>query len=144
MVQQGETPIFGMPLRGLLLVSGIYTLVWGAFFKWLGVYLMPWLAMGGLSSEVSTNAFGTFGMIVGLLLFLSAFYPSSWFYLMAAGVVGKAVSACWFIISYAEVLGWNKRSIFHLVFNELLWLIPLCLILSKALKVRKYLENQKN
>jgi hypothetical protein len=136
-----NTPTFGMPLRGLLLVTGIYTFIWGAFFKWFGAPLLLWLSMGQFEGELPTNAFGTFGMVVGVCIFLSAFYPLSWFYLILAGTVGKLISLGWFILYYAGELGWNKRSIFHLTFNEILWIILLTVILFRAFKTKNYVET---
>ena len=133
-------PTFGMPLRGLLLVSGIYTIIWGAFFKWFGNSLLQWLSMGQLEGGISTNWFGTFGMAVGVCIFLSAFYPLSWFYLMLAGAAGKFVSVTWFLFYYIGDVGWNKRSIFHLTFNEMLWIIILTIILVRAYKTKNYVN----
>lgn len=134
-------PTFGMPLRGLLLVTGIYTFIWGAFFKWFGPPLLTWLAMGQVETGVPTNVFGTFGMVVGVSVFLSAFYPFSWFYLMLAGTIGKAISLVWFLLIYVGDLGWNKRSIFHLTFNEILWIVVLTIIIFKANKTKYYLKT---
>lgn len=137
-----KIPHFTMPMRGLILISGMITVAWGAFFKWFGPYLVNWLAMNsGPGLEVDTVIYGSFVLIVGFLLFLSAFYPISWIYLLMAGIGGKLISAVWFMIGYIEVLGWNKRTLFHLGFNELFWLIPLSLILWKALEVKKYLQS---
>ncbi|WP_158856231.1 hypothetical protein [Lunatibacter salilacus] len=134
-------PTFGMPLRGLLLVSGIYTFIWGAFFKWFGNPLLKWLSMGQFEADLPTNWFGSFGMVVGVCIFLSAFYPLSWFYLMLAGAVGKLISLGWFLFYYIGNLGWNKRSIFHLTFNEILWIILLTVILSRAFKTKNYVKT---
>jgi hypothetical protein len=133
-------PTFGMPLRGILLLCGIYTFVWGAFFRWFGDALLSWLAMGQ-TIEISTTIYGTIGMLVGACIFLSAFYPLSWIYLIAVGIIGKLGSSIWFLIAYLDLVGWNKRSIFHLVFNEWIWIIPLCVILYKSNQVKEYLKN---
>lgn len=141
MDKDDNIPSFGMPLRGLLLVTGIYTFIWGAFFKWFGNPLLQWLSMGQSEGNLPTNWFGTFGMVIGVAIFLSAFYPLSWFYLMLAGAAGKLISAVWFLIYYLSELGWNKRSIFHLTFNELLWIIVLSIIISKALRTKKFVNE---
>lgn len=71
-----EFPLFTMPHRGLLLLSGIYTILWGAFFRWFGPTVLNWLAMGnGLDGWSGTHFYGGVGMIAGLLIFLSAFTP---------------------------------------------------------------------
>jgi hypothetical protein len=120
----------------------MYTVAWSAFFKWFGQDLLRWLSMGtDAPLGLDTNWMGTVGLIFGVLIFLSAFYPISWIYLIAAGIAGKIIGALWFTIGYEEVLGWNKRTIFHLVFNELIWLIPLIIIYVRAIRVRSYLKT---
>ena len=143
MEQKPAFPIFPMHFRGLLLLAGIYTVCWSAFYKWYGETLLKWLAMDAeLSHLPPYNYFGSFGSLVGLILFVSAFYPISWVWLILAGITGKIIMAIWFSLGFIPDLGWNKRSIFHLVFNELLWLIPLILIFLRSLQVKNYLLEQ--
>jgi hypothetical protein len=92
-------------------------------------------------ANLPSNYFGTFGIVVGLVIFVSAFYPVSWVWLILAGITGKIITAIWFTLGFAPDLSWNKRSIFHLVFNELVWLIPLILIFLRALQVKNYLNE---
>lgn len=142
MDQKPLFPIFPMHFRGLLLLAGMYTIAWSAFYKWFGPELLKWMAMGNAElAELPTNYFGSFGIVVGLVIFISAFYPVSWVWLILGGITGKLVSAIWFTLGFAPDLSWNKRSIFHLVFNELLWLIPLILIFLRALQVKNYLNQ---
>lgn len=142
MDQKPPFPIFPMHFRGLLLLAGIYTIAWSAFYKWFGPELLGWMAMGGAeAANLSSNYFGTFGIMVGLAIFFSAFYPVTWIWLILAGITGKIVSAIWFTFGFAPELSWNKRSIFHLAFNELIWLIPLILTFLRALQVRNYLTR---
>lgn len=142
MDQKSPFPTFPMHFRGLLLLAGMYTIAWSAFYKWFGPQVLKWMAMGNPELEaMSSNYFGSFGIVVGLVIFVSAFYPVSWVWLILAGITGKSISAIWFILDFAPDLGWNKRSIFHVVFNELLWLIPLILIFLRALQVRNYLNQ---
>lgn len=131
-----------MPHRGLLLLAGIYAVLWGAFFRWFGPTVLNWLAMGtGLEVWQGTVFYGSLGMLAGLLLFLSAFYPLSWIYLMGLGIISKVASLVTFLALYMGDMDWNKRLGFHLIFNELLWLIPLSIIFWKALQVKKYLKS---
>lgn len=131
-----------MPHRGLLLLAGIYTILWGAFFRWFGPTVLNWLAMDtGLAGWSGTVFYGSLGIIAGLLVFLSAFYPISWVYLMGLGIVMKVASLVSFLVLYMDDMAWNKRLGFHLIFNETLWLIPLTIILWKALQVKKYLKS---
>jgi hypothetical protein len=61
--------------------------------------------------------------------------------LILIGISGKLITAVWFTLGFVPELGWNKRSVFHLVFNELLWLIPLTLIFLRSLQVKNYLKQ---
>lgn len=143
MEEKPNFPVFPMHFRGLLLLAGIYTVCWSAFYKWYGPEILQWLAMGEKDLPGMPAAyFGTFGILVGILIFVSAFYPISWVWILLAGITGKIILAIWFALGFAPTLGWNKRSIFHLVFNELVWLIPLVLIFLRSLQVRSYLNEK--
>jgi len=76
------------------------------------------------------------------VIFVSAFYPVSWVYLIIGGIAGKIILAIWFSLGFLPDIGWNKRSGFHLIFNELLWLIPLIVIFLRGLQVRAYLNTE--
>jgi hypothetical protein len=135
-------PSFPMPMRGLLLLTGMYTFAWSAFFRYFGDDLLKWLSMNSTEAlDFNGRIFGSIGMLISFLIFLSAFYPISWHYLIMVGIAGKLMLAGWFLFSFIPELGWNKRSIFHLVFNELLWLIPLSIILLRSIRVKKYLKE---
>ncbi|WP_103924240.1 hypothetical protein [Algoriphagus boritolerans] len=143
MDQNTINPTFPMHFRGLLLLAGMYTIAWSAFYKWFGPQLLQWMAMGnGDLAGLPSSYFGTFGIVVGLVVFVSAFYPVSWVWLILAGITGKIITAIWFTLGFAPDLSWNKRSIFHLVFNELVWLVPLILIFLRSLQVKNYLNEQ--
>ena len=145
MDQDPKSPVFPMHFRGLLLLAGMYTIAWSAFYKWFGEVLMGWLALGAPVQEaLPANYFGSFGLLIGLIIFISAFYPVSWVWLILAGITGKIVSGIWFTLGFVPELGWNKRTVFHVVFNEVVWLIPLTLIFLRGLKVRNYLQEEEN
>lgn len=142
MDQTVTNPTFPMHFRGLLLLTGMYTIAWSAFYKWFGSQLLLWMSMGNTElTSLSASYFGTFGIVLGLVVFVSAFYPVSWVWLILAGITGKIITAIWFTLGFAPDLGWNKRTIFHLVFNELVWLIPLILIFLRSLQVKNYIKE---
>ena len=131
-----------MHYRGLLLLAGMYTIAWSAFYVYFGETVVSWMAMGIVPSiALPSYFFGIFGMVVGLVIFFAAFYPVSWVWLILIGISGKIILAVWFTLGFVPELGWNKRSIFHLVGNELLWLIPLTLIFLRSLQVKNYLKE---
>lgn len=144
MDKTASTPSFPMPLRGLLLLTGMYTFAWAAFFRYFGEDLLKWLSMDSTwGSAMQSSLFGSIGMLTSFLIFLSAFYPLSWRYLSWIGIVGTLVLTIWFVVGFVPELGWNKRTIFHLLFNQLLWLILLSYISKRALDVKRFLENEK-
>ena len=136
-------PVFPMHFRGILLLAGMYTLAWSAIIRLVGSSLMEWLADGNAVIEsLPVNYYGGLGILVGLMIFFSAFYPISWVYLIIAGITGKIILAIWFGLDFVSVLGWNKRTAFMLIFNEILWLIPLIAVFLRALQVKNYLLDQ--
>jgi hypothetical protein len=142
MDQKPLSPTFPMHFRGLLLLAGMYTIAWSAFYKWFGPQVLKWMAMGNAElGDLPSNYFGSFGLVIGFIIFLSAFYPVTWVWLILVGITGKIICAIWFTLGFAPELSWNKRSIFHLVFNELVWLVPLILIFLRSLQVRNYMDE---
>lgn len=143
MDEQTPFPVFPMHFRGILLLTGMYTIAWSAFFKWFGPDLINWLAMGTKGIEnLPANYYGTFVILVGIIIFVSAFYPVSWVYLILAGITGKVILAIWFTLGFLPEISWNKRSGFHLIVNELLWLIPLIVIFLRGCQVKNFLEKK--
>ncbi len=142
MDQKPTFPVFPMYYRGLLLLSGMYTIAWSAFFKWFGPALLNWFTINsGVSDNLPASYYGSFGILVGLLVFVSAFYPVSWVYMIIGGITGKIILAIWFTLGFVPDLGWNKRTGFHLLFNELIWVGPLVLVFLRALQVKAFLQT---
>lgn len=136
------TPSFPMPLRGLLLLTGMYTFAWSAFFRYFGEDFLKWLSMNpDYLAESNTNVFGIFGMILGFLIFMSAFYPISWQYLILIGIVGHLALLLWVFIAFIPDLGWNKRTVFQIGFNQIIWLVLLTIVYLRSGKVKKYLQT---
>ncbi|UZD21605.1 hypothetical protein PBT90_19010 [Algoriphagus halophytocola] len=135
-------PVFPMHFRGILLLAGMYTLAWSAIFNLMDQSILLWLADGNEQvAELSLRYYGGFGVLVGLLIFFSAFYPISWVYLILAGITGKIILAIWFALGYIPELGWNKRTGFQLIFNEVLWIIPLITVFLRGCQVKNYLAK---
>ncbi|MDR7128636.1 hypothetical protein J2X69_000968 [Algoriphagus sp. 4150] len=140
MDQNPSFPVFPMHFRGILLLAGMYTISWSALYSLIGGSLLEWLANGSLiDTDLPVSYYGGFGIVVGLLIFLSAFYPVRWVYLIIAGITGKIILAIWFALGFLPDLGWNKRTAFQLIFNEIIWLIPLIMVFLRGLQVKNYL-----
>ncbi|MEB2773826.1 hypothetical protein SYJ56_00815 [Algoriphagus sp. D3-2-R+10] len=142
MNQSPSFPVFPMYFRGILLLAGMYTIAWSAIFRLMGGSILDWLADGNMiDATLPVTYYGGFGILVGLLIFFSAFYPVSWVYLIIAGITGKIILAIWFALGFIPDLGWNKRIAFQLIFNEILWLIPLIVIFLRGIQVKNYLAE---
>ncbi len=136
-------PVFPMYFRGILLLTGMYTIAWSAIYRLMGDSILTWLAIGSeVNPELSLAYYGGFGILVGLLIFFSSFYPISWVYLIIAGISGKIILAIWFSLDFLPEIGWNKRTAFQLIFNEILWLIPLIVVFLRGLQVKNYLMSK--
>ncbi len=137
-----NTPTFPMPLRGLLLLAGMYSFAWSAFFRYFDAVLLQWLGMQSMSYEqLDASLYGTIGMLVSFLIFLTGFYPISWRNLILVGIAGKIILTVWFVLEYIPILGWNKRTVFYLLFNELIVWSVLGAIYLRAIKVKNYLAT---
>ncbi|SFU09500.1 hypothetical protein SAMN04489724_3904 [Algoriphagus locisalis] len=142
MDQKSPFPVFPMHFRGILLLAGMYSIAWSAIFRLMGGSILGWLADGTtISASLPVTYYGGLGILVGLLIFFSAFYPVSWVYLIIAGIAGKIILAIWFGLDFIPVLGWNKRTVFQLIFNEILWIIPLILVFLRGCQVKNYLAQ---
>tara|TARA_R110002020_G_scaffold386278_3_gene597052 strand:- start:105 stop:485 length:381 start_codon:yes stop_codon:yes gene_type:complete len=123
----------------------MYTLGWSAIFRMMSSSILEWLAEGSvIEASLPATYYGGFGILVGLLIFFSAFYPISWVYLIIAGITGKIILAIWFTLGFLPELGWNKRTAFMLIFNEVVWLLPLIIVFLRALRVKTYLAGQED
>ncbi len=142
MDQTPPFPVFPMHFRGILLLAGMYSFSWSALYSLIGGSLLEWLANGSLiDTNLPVSYYGGFGIAVGLLIFFSAFYPISWVYLIIAGITGKIISAIWFGLEFIPELGWNKRTAFQLIFNEILWIIPLIVVFLRGCQVKNHLAQ---
>jgi hypothetical protein len=120
----------------------MYTAAWSAIYRLMGNSILTWLANGNeVNAELSLVYYGGFGIVVGFLIFFSAFYPVSWVYLIIAGITGKIILAIWFTLGFLPDLGWNKRTAFQLIFNEVVWIIPLIVVFLRGLQVKNYLSE---
>ncbi|PZX46921.1 hypothetical protein [Algoriphagus chordae] len=136
-------PVFPMHFRGILLLAGMYTIAWSAIFRVMAGPILEWLADGNLiEASLPVTYYGGVGILVGLLIFFSAFYPISWVYLIIAGITGKIILGIWFALGFLPDLGWNKRTAFQLIFNEIGWLIPLIIVFLRALQVKTFLQKE--
>ncbi len=123
-------------MRGLLLLAGTYNLGWGLF-----IYIFPdsfyqWVSQ---SVQIAPNIISWQGMGVlffGIIYIAIALYPITLWYLLAAGIASKILGAAWF---YWFILAgsFTKQYLFHLIMNDLIWVIPFLVILFRISQVRQ-------
>ncbi len=136
-MEYNESPRLVEPwMRGLLLVAGTYNVGWGvfiyafpnSFYRWitqteqLAPALITWQGMGVLA--------------FGVAYLLAAVYPLRLWFLIGLGFFSKLVGAIGF---YFVVMEQNltKKYIFHLIMNDLVWLIPLGIILVRVWQIKR-------
>ncbi len=122
-------------MQGFLLLAGVYNLGWGffiykfpdAFYQWVTLEDHPALPV------IEWQGLGV--MLFGLFYVLVAFYPTRFWYLLVAGLCSKIVGALGFYL-YVMEGHINKKFLFHLIMNDLIWIIPFGIIIGRMVTVR--------
>lgn len=124
-------------MRGVLLLAGVYNLAWGLFIYSFPEAFHQWLtakAVAYAGKLVIYQGMGVF--IFGMMYILTALYPLRFWYLILLGLLSKllgAIGVYFFIIDKTV----TKQFIFHLLVNDLVWLVPLAFITYRAFWFRK-------
>ncbi len=126
-------------MRGVLLLAGVYNLAWGMFMSIFPESFISWLSDGRVIAESdflflqarAVLVFGVFLIMLGVKL-------QHWFRLVWLAVGFKLIGP---VVTYYGLLEgvFSKKFIFHLVMNDLIWLIPL---VSIALLAGKPVNRQ--
>ena len=123
-------------MRGLLLVAGTYNVGWGVF-----IYLFPnsfyrWITQTEQLAPVLITWQGLGVLAFGVAYLLAAVYPMRLWFLIGLGFFSKLVGAVGF---YFVVMEQNltKKYIFHLIMNDIVWLIPLGIIFVRVWQIRQ-------
>ena len=123
-------------MRGLLLLAGAYNLGWGLF-----IYVFPdsfyrWITQTEQLTPVLITWQGLGVLAFGIAYLLAAVYPTRLWFLIGLGFFSKLIGGIGF---YFVVMQQNitKKYIFHLLMNDLVWLIPLGIILVRVIQVRQ-------
>lgn len=124
-------------MRGVLLVAGVYNLAWGVFIYNFPDAFYSWLTEQNCESAqlIVYQGAGTF--IFGIIYITAALYPVRFWYLILLGFVSKlsgAIGVYFFIID-SNI---TRHFIFHVLVNDMAWLIPLAIITYRAYLLRKF------
>lgn len=129
-------------MRGVLLLAGTYNLAWGLFIYVFPEAFFRWLTASQQAAGPLVIYQGVGVLIFGILYLLTALRPVRFWYLALTGLLSKVFGgiAVYFFIVDKTV---TKQFIFHLLVNDLAWVIPLALITYKAFKLQKYYLYEK-
>lgn len=123
-------------MRGLLLIAGAYNLGWGAFIYYFPASFYQWVTEGyqDLPALIKWQGLGV--LLFGLGYILTAVSPRRYWWVVPLGIVSKCVGAIGFYFVFMEQTI-TRPYLFHLIMNDLLWLIPLTIIFVRMVHIRK-------
>jgi hypothetical protein len=120
-------------MRGVLLIGAAYNMAW-AFFLYLAPFsYLKWITEGVQSKNnwVSYQAIGI--AIIGIFMFLGTLYPIKFRWLILLSFLAKLIGG---LIVFQVIMKseFTRKFLFHLLMNDIVWLIPLFLITTAAFK----------
>lgn len=123
-------------MRGVLLITGVYNLAWGVFIYNFPDAFYSWLtAQNAEAGQIIVyQGAGTF--IFGIIYLVAALYPVRFWYLILLGFLSKLFGAigAYFLIIDSNI---TRHFIFHVLVNDLAWLLPLGIITYRAYMLQK-------
>jgi hypothetical protein len=136
MEQLIESPRVEPWMRGVLLLASAYNIGWGFFIYNFPESFYQWVSQteGQAPAIVEWQGLGV--LFFGFVYLAVAIYPATLWYLLLLGIASKAIGAAWFYFDIMEQ-SINKKYLFHLIMNDLVWLLPFVLIVIRAYKVRQ-------
>ncbi len=124
-------------MRGVLLMAGVYNLAWGLFIYNFPEAFHKWLTAGAVVYAGKLVIYQGIGVFVfGIMYILATLYPLRFWYLILLGLISKLVGAIgvYFLIINKTV---TKQFIFHVLVNDLAWVVPLAFITYRTFWFRK-------
>lgn len=133
-----ETPqsLFPQWMRGFLLATAAYNVLWGVFIGWFPQTFYQWVTETEATAPGIISWQGKGVLIMAVVYLVCAIHPGKYWYIIFFGVFTKLAGAIWFyfVILDTEV---GKRGIFHLLMNDLIWAPLLLWIGFRALQYKK-------
>ena len=123
-------------MRGLLLITGAYNLGWGLFIYAFPNSFYQWITQTDRLAPALISWQGLGVLAFGIAYMLTAVYPTRLWFLIGLGFLSKLFGAIgfYFVVMQQTI---TKKYIFHLFMNDLVWLIPLGIILVRVIQVRR-------
>ncbi|MEM9671528.1 MAG: hypothetical protein AAF992_02985 [Bacteroidota bacterium] len=123
-------------MRGLLLLAGAYNIGWGAFIYYLPASFYQWVTESTSTVPALIKWQGAGVLLFGVAYVVGAVYPRRFWWIVPLGILSKTVGAIgfYYIVMHQSI---TRPYLFHLIMNDLVWLIPLTIIFVRMLQVRK-------
>jgi hypothetical protein len=123
-------------MRGVLLIASVYNMAWAVFLFWSPGSYLKWMTEGAQSQNewVFYQAVGI--LVVAIMLFMGFLKPLKFRWLILFSFLAKLLGG---IVVYQLIMDaqFTKKFMFHLLMNDLVWLIPLISIVLAAFKSEK-------
>lgn len=120
-------------MRGVLLIASVYNIAWAIFLFWMPESYIKWITEGMQTQNewVFYQAIGV--AAVGIMLFLGMLYPIKFRWLILTSFIAKLLGG---LLVYHVIMQsiYTKKFMFHLLMNDLVWLLPLAVIVWNAFK----------
>jgi hypothetical protein len=139
---QRQLPLRQSPLRvepwmrGILLLAGAYNIGWGTFIYYLPASFYQWVTEDTSTVPALIKWQGAGVLLFGIAYVVVAVYPRRFWWIVLLGILSKTMGAIgfYFIVMHQSI---TRPYLFHLIMNDLLWLIPFTIIFVRMLQVRK-------
>lgn len=123
-------------MRGVLLIASVYNVAWSVFLFWSPDSFIKWMTEG-MQTENQWVFYQAIGiLIVAAFLFLGFLKPLKFKWLILLAFIAKLLGG---IVVYSLIMEaqFTKKFMFHLLMNDLVWLLPLLSIVIAAFKSEK-------
>ncbi|WP_340153120.1 hypothetical protein [uncultured Marivirga sp.] len=123
-------------MRGVLLIASVYNVAWSVFLFWSPNSYIKWMTDGAQTENqwVSYQAIGI--LVVAVMLFMGFLKPLKFKWFILLSFLAKLMGG---IAVYLLIMesAFTKKFMFHLLMNDLVWLLPLLAIVLAAFKSEK-------
>jgi hypothetical protein len=123
-------------MRGVLLIASVYNVAWSVFLFWSPNSYIKWMTEG-IQTENQWVFYQAIGiLVVAIMLFMGFLKPLKFKWFILFSFLAKLLGgfAVYLLIMESE---FTKKFMFHLLMNDLVWLLPLLAIVRAAFKSEK-------
>ncbi len=134
-----KTPqtIFSNWMRGFLLISAAYNILWGIFIGYFPETFFQWVTESEASAPGVIAWQGKFVLFMAGVYLACAIHPGRFWYLLFFAAFTKIAGGIWFYFSILEQQVGDKAT-FHLLMNDGIWVPFLVLIGLRAHAYSKF------